>query len=214
MVFSHITLANEAVSTATTSGFRPLCVDYVRKNGVGVNFETRKDCFHTDLAVNGEFSSTVFLVRNPTEIVRSSTTSTSSIASSSSSFTATTSTSTAATTSSASEQSHTNIGAIVGGAIGGVAVIALAVCVIVWLVLRRRKGAHKDDPSPTSDHPETSQPFIQPYETSQMSPGSQDKRLGQQQVQQRPNSMSPVPQYSPGPHLSGGHNGTNTVELG
>lgn len=174
--------------------------------------ETRKGCYHTSLAVNGTFSRRVFLVENPTEIVRPSTTSSSSTGIDSSSSTATTST--AATASSASEQSHTNIGAIVGGAIGGVAVIALAVCVIVWLVLRRRKGAHKDDPSPTSDHPETSQPFIQPYETSQVSPGSQDKRLSQQQVQQRPNSMSPVPQYSPGPQLAGGHNGNNTVELG
>ncbi|KAF3798507.1 hypothetical protein GCG54_00013248 [Colletotrichum gloeosporioides] len=199
--------------TDTTSGWLPSCVDYVKKT-TSEKYLTRKGCYKDYWAINGTFARQVFLVNDPSDIVRPSTTSSSSTGSDSSSSTATTSTSTPATTSSASDQSNTNIGAIVGGAIGGVAVIALAVCVIVWLVLRRRKSAHKDDPSPMSDHPETSQPFIQPYETSQVSPGSHDKRLSQQQVQQRPDSMSPVPQYSPGPYLAGGHNGNNTVELG
>ncbi|KAK2730346.1 C6 transcription factor [Colletotrichum kahawae] len=187
--------------TDTTDGWRPWCVDYVKKT-TSEKYLTRKGCYNGFWAINNTFASQVFLVNDPTDIVKPSTSGVSlatltvvtTIEATVSDSLDESSTPTPATTSSASEPSQTNIGAIVGGVVGGVAVIALAVCMIVWLVLRRRKGAHKDDPSPTSDHPETSQPFIQPYETS--SPGNQDKRLSQQQVQQRPHSVSPVPQYS------------------
>ncbi|KAK1848563.1 C6 transcription factor [Colletotrichum chrysophilum] len=110
--------------------------------------------------------------------------------------------------SSASNESHSNTGAIVGGVVGGVAVIALAVCVVVWLIVRRRRGARTNEPPAPTNAPETSQPAIQPYATTSpvqqpTGPDGQAKGWNQQNAQQRPVSMSPVPQYTPVSHFSG-----------
>ncbi|KAF4892713.1 hypothetical protein CGCFRS4_v007453 [Colletotrichum fructicola] len=110
--------------------------------------------------------------------------------------------------SSASNESHSNTGAIVGGVVGGVAVIALAVCVVIWLIVRRRRGARTNEPPAPTNAPETSQPAIQPYATTSpvqqpTSPDGQAKGWNQQNAQQRPVSMSPVPQYTPVSHFSG-----------
>ncbi|KAL3298948.1 C6 transcription factor [Colletotrichum asianum] len=109
--------------------------------------------------------------------------------------------------SSASNESHSNTGAIVGGVVGGVAVIALAACIIVWLIVRRRRGSRTNEPPAPTSAPETSQPAIQPYVASPAqqptSPDNQAKGWNQQNAQQRPVSMSPVPQYTPVSHFSG-----------
>ncbi|KAH9233367.1 hypothetical protein K456DRAFT_1739186 [Colletotrichum gloeosporioides 23] len=110
--------------------------------------------------------------------------------------------------SSTSDQPHSNTGAIVGGVVGGVAVIALAVCVVVWLIVRRRRGARTNEPPAPTNAPEASQPAIQPYATTSpvqqpTSPDGQAKGWNQQIAQQRPVSMSPVPQYTPVSHFSG-----------
>ncbi|KAK2730304.1 C6 transcription factor [Colletotrichum kahawae] len=136
----------------------------------------------------------------------------SNVVSSTSSSTSSTSTTfpsiIATVSSSSSNQSHSNTGAIVGGVVGGVAVIALAVCIIVWLIVRRRRGARTSGPPAATNAPEMSQPAIQPYAVPPVqhptSPDSQAKGWNQQSApQQRPVSMSPVPQYTPGSHFSG-----------
>ncbi|CAI0649352.1 unnamed protein product [Colletotrichum noveboracense] len=206
-----------ARSTDTESGRLPLCVDYIKKTTSGRDL-TRKGCYRDVWAVNDTYTNQVFLVDHPSEITDAVFSSSITVTPASATAfddafpTYTTSTSSPATTSSSSEQSHTNTGAIVGGVIGGVAVITL-VCVVVWLLLRRKKAARADDPSTMSNQPEASQPFIQPYEISPVSPGNQAKRLSQQKAQQRPNSISPVPQYSPGPYFSSS-NRNSAVDLG
>ncbi|KAH0439943.1 hypothetical protein CcaCcLH18_02660 [Colletotrichum camelliae] len=192
-------LGGTCFSSFTTDGYSPRCVTYSK--WVSPTYVTLKGCYNDFWAVGT--SRTAFAMSNVVS-------STSSNTSSSTSSTSTTFPSIIATvSSSSSNQSHSNTGAIVGGVVGGVAVIALAVCIIVWLIVRRRRGARTSGPpAAATNAPGMSQPAIQPYAVPPVqhptSPDSQAKGWNQQNApQQRPVSMSPVPQYTPGSHFSG-----------
>ncbi|KAF3798508.1 hypothetical protein GCG54_00013249 [Colletotrichum gloeosporioides] len=106
-------------------GWLPSCVDYIKKTASG-GFVTRRGCYRTDYGVGFSYTNLVFLVDDPTDIVR---------------VTASTSSAPVPSEPSKPESApNNNIGAIIGGVVSGISVIALALlCVVIWLILRRRR---------------------------------------------------------------------------
>ncbi|KAF9875502.1 hypothetical protein CkaCkLH20_06883 [Colletotrichum karsti] len=135
-------------------------------------------------------SISIDVAADPTTLDRASTSSTP--ASSTTSISSTISIDAESDTSSTTDtpaSSSAPVGAIVGGVIGGIAVIGLGVFAIVWLVLRRKRASNKNGPPPPPNQPETSQPFI-------ASPFNQQPHHQQQQPQYQPQQQPSPPQQS------------------
>ncbi|KAF6839705.1 hypothetical protein CPLU01_01577 [Colletotrichum plurivorum] len=114
-----------------------------------------------------------------------------------------------------SSSSGSNTGAIVGGVVGGVAVVAIAVCVVVWLVLRRRRGAKEQGGTPLTQSPEQKPYGSQPYPLS-VSP--QHQYTGHQNQQYAYHAVAPaVPPQQPIHEVAGDtsiNNRNDRAELG
>ncbi|KAF9875500.1 hypothetical protein CkaCkLH20_06881 [Colletotrichum karsti] len=149
--------------------YGPKCFVFVQKDGEYATV-TNHRCWQTDFSQwNGMYLDTT--TGKPGESATSVGLTSISPVSSLHVFTPVRSSTAATSTASsakATQSSGSPVGAIVGGAVGGFAVLATAVCVIVWLVIRGRRQQKVEDTTPES--PGADQYLVQPSMTSPTTP--------------------------------------------
>ncbi|KAF6832050.1 hypothetical protein CMUS01_07081 [Colletotrichum musicola] len=140
-----------------STGWGPYCVTFFKHNG-DLGRLTLYGCYQSEYKGNTVFT----MAPEKANQVPATTTTTSPETSSSSSSSAPSippSTMPASTSPSAVNERpspDSSTGAIVGGAVGGVAVVAIAVCFVVWITFRRRMESRSRERSPSEDQREAS----------------------------------------------------------
>ncbi|KAF9875503.1 hypothetical protein CkaCkLH20_06884 [Colletotrichum karsti] len=131
---SGMTIGSETLCCTSATGWLPECQTFLRDEG-GLGTKTLLGCRNAAVS----WDATVWLHTSAEEALgntRAAPTTTSSPST----------TSTAPTTSVAklsNDGSSAPVGPIVGGVLGGLAILAIAGCIVVWLIVQRRRGASR-----------------------------------------------------------------------